>query len=155
VPALPIALRPVTLLTGFEAVLVLKSVTAWLLILALAVANGVLREAILIPALGPVGGLVLSGVLLSLLVAAVAYAFVRLVPGLSPSQGLLVGSLWLGLTLVFEFSFGRGLQHKPWAELLDAYRFKGGNLWPLVLLVTLLAPYLAARARSHQREGAR
>ena len=30
-------------------------------------------------------------------------------------------------------------------ELLDAYTFEGGNIWPLVLLATLLAPRLAGR----------
>jgi hypothetical protein len=49
--------------------LLLKSLFAWLLILACAIANGVLREAVLIPAIGKRSGLTLSGVLLSLLVA--------------------------------------------------------------------------------------
>ena len=51
------------------------------------------------------------------------------------------------LTLVFEFSFGRLAQHKTWAELMEAYTFKGGNIWPLVLVATFIAPWLAARVR--------
>ena len=43
--------------------LLLKSFLAWLVILCLAVANGALREAILIPSLGKSSGLILSGVL--------------------------------------------------------------------------------------------
>ena len=48
---------------------------------------------------------------------------------------------WLMLTLVFEFSFGlaRGLD---WSQMLAAYTFKDGNLWPLCLLITLTAPWL-------------
>ena len=137
--------------------LLLKSLLAWLLILCLAVANGALREGVLIPSFGKSGGLILSGVLLSSLVALVAYAFVRLQEGITVSQGLSIGVLWLCLTLVFEFGFGRYVQHKPWAELLDAYTFKDGNIWPVVLFVTLLAPYLAAllHAKSgHAKSGA-
>ena len=55
----------------------LKPILAWLVILGLAIANGTLREALLIPALGESGGLILSGLLLCLLVALVAYGLVR------------------------------------------------------------------------------
>jgi hypothetical protein len=60
---------------------------------------------------------------------------------------LLIGILWLILTLVFEFGFGHFLQHKTWPQLLKAYTFQEGNLWPLVLIVTTLAPLLAAYLR--------
>ncbi len=130
---------------------------AWLLILALAVANGALREALLIPALGRFWGLVLSGGLLALFILLVARSLVRhlrgigVVPGLR--IGLRIGLLWLLLTLAFEFGFGRYVQHKPWPELLAAYTFEDGNLWPLLLLVTLLAPALAGGldARAQRR----
>lgn len=128
--------------------LLLESLVAWLIILGLAIANGALREAVLIPALGKPGGLVLSGVLLSALVALVAYGLVRVSKGVTVSQGLRIGFLWLGLTLAFEFAFGRFVQHQTWAQLLEAYAFKDGNLWPVVLAVTLLAPPVAARFRA-------
>ena len=134
-----------------------KLLVAWLVILAMAVANGALREIVLIPVLGKTTGLVLSGALLSLLVALVSFAYVRLSHGITILQGLLVGVFWLCLTLVFEFSFGRYVQHKPWSELLDAYTFKDGNIWPFVLLVTLLAPSVAVLLQArlqHANHGA-
>lgn len=135
----------------------LKSLSSWLGILALAVANGALREIVLIPVFGKTTGLVLSGALLSLLVALVSFALVRLTRGITIVQAFCVGALWLCLTLVFEFSFGRYVQHKPWSELLDAYTFKDGNIWPVVLLVVLLAPsavvFLRARLQ-HANGGA-
>ncbi|HEU4645564.1 MAG TPA: hypothetical protein VFS80_08370 [Burkholderiales bacterium] len=126
----------------------LRSLLAWLVILGLAITNGVLREEILIPALGKPGGLILSGVLLCMLIVLVAYGLLRFTRHLTASKSLLIGVLWLSLTLAFEFSFGRYVQHKSWAELLDAYAFKEGNIWPVVLVVTLLAPYLAFRLRA-------
>ncbi|HEX7249795.1 MAG TPA: hypothetical protein VF262_05355 [Burkholderiales bacterium] len=122
----------------------MKSLLAWLIILGLAIANGAFREAVLIPSLGKRGGLVLSGVVLSALVVLVAYGLVRVSKGVTVSQGFLIGALWLGLTLVFEFAFGRLVQHQTWDALLDAYTFKDGNIWPVVLAVTFLAPPLAA-----------
>lgn len=127
--------------------LALKALAIWFAILMLAMANGFLREFVLIPRLGTPAALVLSGLLLSALILGVAYLSLPwLKPG-SPIQYWLVGFGWLALTLVFEFSFGL-LQGKSWPVMLEAYSFKGGNLWPLVLAVTALAPYLAAKFRS-------
>lgn len=123
----------------------LKALALWFVILALAILNGAFRESVLIPALGGFAGLVASGILLCagiFLVALVA------APWFAPSdsrQYLFIGVFWLLLTLSFEFGFGRFVQHKTWDELFDAYTFAGGNLWPLVLLVTCLSPWLAAR----------
>ena len=41
-----------------------------------------------------------------------------------------------------------GVQHQSWQQLVEAYTFKDGNLWPLVLVVTFVAPLLAVRVRS-------
>ena len=124
-----------------------KALAVWLGILLLAIANGVLREAVLIPALGKPAGLVLSGVLLSGLIVWAAYLALPWM-GRAPSANYLaIGIGWLCLTLVFEFTFRRIVQGKPWPELLDAYRFRDGNLWPIVLLVTAAAPLVAAKFR--------
>lgn len=123
--------------------LLLQSFLVWLVILGLAVANAALREAVLIPYLSKSVGLTLSGVLLCLLILLIAYGFVRLNKGFPVQQALAIGVLWLVLTLAFEFSFGRYVQDKSWAELVEAYTFKEGNIWPVVLVVTFLAPSIA------------
>jgi hypothetical protein len=133
----------------------LGSILTWLLILALAIANGTLRETVLIPALGRTAGLFLSGILLSCLIALVAYAFVRTCQPLTAAQGLLLGAIWLCLTVVFEFGFGSLVQHKSWGEMMDAYTFEDGNIWPVVLLVTFLAPAVAAWLRGRSMQGTR
>ncbi|MFA7523123.1 MAG: hypothetical protein WCY71_09395 [Halothiobacillaceae bacterium] len=123
-----------------------KVVTIWAAILVLAVANGVFREAVLTPKLGTTAGLVLSGMFLSSLILAMAYISlpwlaVREIPTL-----VLIGLGWLTLTVFFEFSFGLA-QGKSLAMLFAAYTFKGGNIWPAVLLVTAVAPLAAAKLR--------
>jgi hypothetical protein len=126
--------------------LIVKAIVIWLAILCLAVANGALREAILIPHLGKVVGLVLSGVLLSGLILTIAFFTLPWVGARRVSQLVGVGALWLMLTLAFEFLFGF-LQGKSWSTMLEAYTFKEGNIWPVVLLVTAAAPYIAIRCR--------
>lgn len=124
-----------------------KAAAVWLLILICAVLNGALREAVLVPRFGQPAGLLASGLLLSVCIVGVSVALVPWFGRLSTSRCLQLGLLWLCLTLVFEFGFGRLVQHKSWSELFEAYTLKGGNLWPFVLVVTLLAPLLAARLR--------
>lgn len=126
--------------------LALKAAAIWILILGLAFANASLRELVLIPRLGKMRGLTASGVILSLLVLLVAYASVPWL-GAGRTVDLIGAGLgWFVLTIGFDLVLG-SIQGKPVRGLLEAYRFKDGNLWPLVLLVAAGAPYLAAKLR--------
>jgi hypothetical protein len=127
--------------------IVLKVVSWWAVILVLAILNGALREGVLIPTFGTFSALIISGLSLSLLILAVAFVAAPGLSALSARGYWLVGLSWLILTLAFEFSFGVFVQHKALSELLQAYTFKGGNLWPLVLASTLVSPRLAASLR--------
>lgn len=125
----------------------LRPVAAWLLILVLAIVNGILREAVLLPGLSIPVAFVLSGLLLSSFILVVAVALARWLKLISLSRCLAVGALWLGLTIIFEFGFGGMVQGRSWTEMLEAYTFKDGNIWPLVLVVTFVAPLIATRVR--------
>jgi len=125
----------------------LKALALWFAILVLAIMNGAFRESVLFPALGSFAGLVASGMLLCTCIFLVAFSAVPWLAPLDSRRYLLIGVFWLLLTLLFELGFGRFVQHKTWAELFEAYTFAGGNLWPVVLLVTSLSPWLAARLR--------
>lgn len=124
-----------------------KATAVWLVILVCAVLNGGLREALLMPLFGRPLALLVSGVLLSIVIVAVSLLLAPCLGRLSTSQCLYVGLLWLCLTLIFEFGFGRLVQRQSWQQLVEAYTFKEGNIWPLVLVVTFVAPLLAVRVR--------
>jgi hypothetical protein len=118
-----------------------------LAILTLAVTNGFLREAVLLPNLNKPVAFATSGILLSILIVVVAVLFFPWLKLRSESSCLAVGALWLGLTLVFEFGLGGFVQGRSLSEMMEAYTFKDGNLWPLVLVVTFFAPLVAFRLR--------
>jgi hypothetical protein len=128
-------------------VIAAKGFALWLVLLALAVANGALREFVLAPALGATTALVLSGIVLSLAALATAYAALPWFGRLPTARYVAIGIGWLGLTLLFEFAFGRLGQDKSWTELFDAYTFAGGNPWLVVILVIGAAPFVAAKLR--------
>lgn len=125
--------------------LMLRALGVWLLILVLAIVNGGLREWLLLPHLGLPLAQWLSGAILSLCILAVACVFVPRLGAQTTRMLLGLGAFWLLMTLVFEFGFGRLVQARAWHELLQAYTFKDGNLWPLVLVITFLAPLIGAR----------
>ena len=124
----------------------LKSVLVWGVILMLAILNGALRDMLLVPAFGPTSARFVSGVVLCAVIVAAA---VLAAPWLDrpPLRSFWwIGASWLVLTLGFETAVGYA-EHQSWQRLLEAYTFQGGNLWPLVLVTTLIAPWLGARIR--------
>lgn len=126
--------------------LVAKSLIAWLLILGLAFANAGLRELVLAPNFGHAVALPLSGLLLCLLVLVVAWSALPWLGGRHWPELVAIGLGWLLLTVAFEWGLG-WMQGRPVDQMLGAYQFKDGDLWPLVLAVTAAAPWLAARLR--------
>ena len=119
----------------------------WAAIIPMAIANGILRDAVLVRSLGQkrartVSGLSLSAVILAWTILAIPWVPL---PGLMQYAG--VGLLWLTLTVAFEFFFGRVVAKKSWQELLRAYRFENGDIWPLVLATVTVSPVAAAALR--------
>ncbi|MDO6512562.1 MULTISPECIES: hypothetical protein [unclassified Neptuniibacter] len=123
-----------------------KVFTIWLSILLLAIVNGTVRETFFIPMLSSNTGLMLSGVTLALAIMFVTYATLPWIGQRQTTTYLLIGFSWLSMTLVFEFIFGR-IQGQSWPQLFEAYLFKEGNIWPIVLLTTTFSPYFSAKIR--------
>ena len=126
--------------------LILKAAGLWLLILGLAFCNAALREIMLIPLLGGVIAFTLSGATLAAVILLVAYASVPWMRARSTRELLATGLGWSALTVAFDLGLG-WIQGKPSHLLFEAYLFKGGKLWPIVLLVSLSASYVAAKLR--------
>jgi hypothetical protein len=125
----------------------IKAVLWWVAILIMAILNGILREKLLIPSIGSFAALMTSGLILSCLILLVSCIAMPGLGHLNAAQYWIIGFVWLVMTLIFEFSFGLFVQHKELSELLQAYTFKGGNMWPVVLASTLISPWLAAHLR--------
>ena len=120
----------------------LRIAAVWLVLAVLMSANGVFREAILRPRLGDRPADLLSAVLgIALILLVTALAFRPLV-GLPVGRLLATSLLLVGLTVIFEIVIGRAIDHKSWEELAGNYAIWRGKLWPLVLAVVALTPFL-------------
>lgn len=127
--------------------MIARLIILWFAILVLAVINGGLREKLLRPRLGQRLANTVSGLLLIGLIAGFTYATIGWLPRTTAPGYLLAGAAWLAGTIAFEFTFGRLVARASWRDLLGAYRFRDGNIWPLVLAAVALAPWAAAAAR--------
>ena len=123
--------------------MVIKAIVIWFLVLAFAIVNGFVRERFLTPRFGEQTGHVLSTLLLSAAVLASILATARWVGFSTIPQALVIGLMWVILTLAFEFGAGHYLFGTPWEKLLADYNVANGRIWPLVLLTELFSPVLA------------
>lgn len=126
---------------------ILKAIAVWVLFVVLAILNGTLREKLLVPKIGTQAAQALSGILLSGAILLVTLLVFPLIGAQNFEQCLLIGGLWLLMTVAFEFLFGHFVAGESWAKLLENYNVFSGNLWILVLITTALAPYLAGKIR--------
>jgi len=105
---------------------------AWLGGAVLGVVNGTARDKFYAGRIGELRAHQLSTATLLGSLVAYTWALERRWPLADRRDAAAVGAAWLGMTVAFEFGFGRLIAHKPWADLLADYNFAKGRLWGLV-----------------------
>ena len=121
--------------------LIVRAVAVWLLLLLAAIVNGAVRQAVLLPAMGEQAARAMSTIMLSGVIFGIGWLMSGFLDLVSSREAWLVGALWLGLTLAFEF-LGHFLFGTPWSKLLEDYDVAQGRIWILVLFVTALTPVI-------------
>jgi hypothetical protein len=124
-----------------------RALLVWLAILVLASLNGMARQAWLIPNLGQGIGRAVSTLILCGVVSLVTWTTIGWIAPDSTRHALMIGVLWLLLTLAFEFLVGHYVFGTSWSTLLEDHDVSRGRIWPAVLLLVLLAPWLTFRLR--------
>ena len=64
----------------------------------------------------------------------------------SSLQALVVGIIWLALTICFEFLFGRYVAGHSWSQLFQDYVLSSGRVGPLLLAWVTFLPYIAYKS---------
>ena len=128
----------------------LISLLVWLVMLATAVVGGAVRDQWLAPRLGEHRANQLETLVIAGLFAAGIAHFVTRV-GITPRQAIVLGAGWLLLTLAFETFLGRIVSKQSWGAIAANYDLAAGRLWPIVLVVVLVTPYVAAQWNQRAR----
>jgi hypothetical protein len=119
----------------------------WFAMLIMASVNGGVREAFLVPMMGPGSARVVSTLLLCAIVFLLTYVTIEWIDPRSPHDAWVIGGLWVALTLAFEFLAGHYLFGNPWSDLFAEYNVFRGRIWILAVITILVAPTVCARAR--------
>jgi len=126
-----------------EAKIFLYALGIWVIFVILAILNGTLKNTFITPKVGEYAGHVISTIILICVILIVIYLFIsNMKISYTNADLLLVGTLWLILTILFEFIFGHYVMGNSWNTLLADYNILKGRVWSLVLLTTLIAPLL-------------
>ncbi len=106
--------------------------------------NGFLREIFIAPVIGANRARQASVLLGSAIVLLIAWACSRRLRADTTRSQLLVGGLWVFLTVVFELSLASAAG-RSWPDALSDYNPAQGGLMLLGLAVMFIAPLLTAR----------
>lgn len=130
----------------------LRAVEVWLVISAVETIHGVVRVALLAPAVGDFRGRQIGVFTGSLLILAVAFLFRNWTIAATRLQALFTGAIWVLATTAFEVVLGRAVMNLEWNRLFEDYDIVHGGLMPIGLLLMLFAPMLVSSYRSDRRD---
>ena len=127
--------------------MVLKYALAWIPMVFIAIANGVLRQYSYGRWMKKLSAHQLSSLTAVILFYLYTWILGKKLPLESLRQALAIGIIWLCLTVAFEFLFGHYVANHPWSRLIQDYNLLSGRLWALVLLAVTAAPFVVYKLK--------
>lgn len=119
-----------------------KYVSAWVPMVVIAIANGVLREATYGKRMTELRAHQLSTLSGMVLFTLYIWGVTTFWPLETSGRAIAVGLTWLVLTLAFEFLFGHYVAGHPWSRLLQDYNLLAGRVWVFIPIWVAVAPYV-------------
>ena len=102
--------------------MILRGIAVWLVIVAVEVVHGIARTLWLAPMVGDFRARQIAVFTGSALILAVATLFIRWMKPVDIGGALVIGAVWLVLTLAFEVAFGRFVVRATWARIAVGLR---------------------------------
>jgi hypothetical protein len=125
----------------------MQAIGFWFVLMVLGIVNGIMRNDVYGPAIGnELLSHQISTVTGIALFLAGMYVWLKWTNARYSKKDLLViGVMWLGMTITFEFIFGHYIAGHPWSKLLADYNILEGRVWGLVLLTIIVGPYFVGK----------
>ncbi len=128
----------------------LRALAVWLIMMAAETVHGILRTVLLAPQVGDLRARQIAFFTGSAIILGTAYLFINWIRARSFKELLVIGLMWMLLTLGFEavvgiYGFGFG-----WERIIAEYDPRSGSLMLFGLFVLVLAPLIAFRLRRGQ-----
>jgi hypothetical protein len=121
---------------------VIVMIGTWFLFMVLAIINASLRNEIYKPFLGEIRAHQLSTVIFIAMILITSYLVLRISNvQLNTQDAFIMGTIWLLLTICFEFLAGHYIFGNSWDKLLADYNILKGRIWSFVLVTLFFSPY--------------
>ena len=124
-----------------------RGIVIWLVIMGAETIHGILRSAFLAPMIGDIRARQFSVLVGSLLILVLTLIFVGWIKASALHQLIVVGIMWVVLTVGFEIVLGRFVMGVTWERIASDYNIAQGGLMIFGLLIMLLAPLMMAKLR--------
>ena len=125
----------------------LRALVVWLVIIAVETAHGILRTLLLVPMMGDFPARQISVFTGSLLIFGVTLFLIKRIAARTRLQLLIVGTIWVLLTILFEITLGRLVLNLSWDRITEDYDITRGGFLGFGLLFMAVSPLLAATFR--------
>ena len=119
-----------------------KHILWWFIFPFVGILNGVLREATYKNFVGDLTAHQISTATGILFFGIIFYFIFKKWEIKSVKHAILIGLIWLGLTILFEFGFGHYIMGNSWQKLLHDYNIAEGRVWSLFLVWLTIAPFV-------------
>ena len=129
----------------------IRAFLVWLVIITAETVHGILRGVLLVPTVDDLPARQIGVLVGSLMIFGVAYLFIRWIAARTTLQLLVVGLLWVVLTVLFEIGLGRLVLGLPWERITEDYDVTRGGFMGVGLLFMAAAPRLVAWLRGSPR----
>jgi len=120
----------------------------WIGMVAIGILNGIMRENLYGQFMHELSAHQLSTLIGFVLFGVYIWFLTGLIQIESAKHALIIGAMWLALTVVFEFVFGHYIIGHTWGKLFQDYNLVKGRVWSLILIWISIAPYIFYRIRS-------
>ena len=126
--------------------MITRSLVIWLLLMLVETLHGILRGLLLVPLTGQLLANQIGVAIGSLLILLVTLFTIKWIGAVRISELLIVGMIWVLLTLAFEVGLGYAVG--GWDRVFMDYDPRQGGLMPLGLLIMFFSPLIAHRLRT-------
>ncbi len=122
----------------------LQALGAWLVLLLAAIINATIRTRFIQPKIkNELRSHQISSITAIIFFLFIIYLFFRFTTAeYTENQVVNIGFMWMILTIIFEFLFGRFVMKNSFSRLLEDYNLTKGRLWIWVLISLLIGPVL-------------
>lgn len=126
----------------------LYALSLWMIFAIVSNLNNAFRDVYIIPNTSEYMGHVTSTFIFIGFIFFLTYIFLKsLKISFSSIELLWIGTMWVFLTILFEFIFGHYIMDHPWSKILANYNLLNGRIWIFVFVATFIAPYLCGKYR--------